>query len=302
MSFKDLKKQSLDISKLTQALEKMDSGAKSYKDDRFWKPDIDKAQNGYAVIRFLPPVEGEEVPWVRTFNHGFKGPGGWVIENCPTTIGGKCPICEANGELWNSGSETNKALASSRKRKLTYTANILVVQDPKRPENEGKTFLFKFGKKIFDKIMEKLQPESSEFDPTQPVNVFDFWKGANFKLRIRSVAGFVNYDKSDFDSPTALFGGDDAKLEATWKAQHPLQAFLAPSEFKSYDELKTKFDASNRVSSAPKSADSTQFDDDDEPKMKSKPTPKLTEKKPAFDVDAEEESAMSYFEKLANEE
>ena len=306
MSFKDLKNKSQSISKLTQELEKMNKGgAESYKDDRFWRPELDKASNGYAVIRFLPPVEGEEVPWVRVFNHGFKGPGGWFIENCPTTIGKKCPICEANSELWNSGSETSKGLASARKRKLTYIANILVLQDPKNPQNEGKVFLFKFGKKIFDKIMEKLQPESSEYDPVDPLNVFDYWQGADFKLRVRSVAGYVNYDKSEFGSPTPLFGGDDAKLEALWKTQHSLKAFTEPSEFKSYDELKSKFESVNKGSvSAPKNVEEDDIEDEvpAKPVAKSKPAPKIAEKKPSYDEDAEEENALSYFEKLANEE
>lgn len=306
MSFKDLKKKSQDISKLTQELEKMNKGgAESYKDDRFWRPELDKASNGYAVIRFLPPVENEEVPWVRTFNHGFKGSGGWFIENCPTTIGKKCPICEANSELWNSGSETSKQLASQRKRKLTYIANILVVQDPKHPENEGKVFLFKFGKKIFDKIMEKLQPESSEYDPVEPLNVFDFWKGANFKLRVRSVAGYVNYDKSEFDSPSALLGGDDDKLENLWKKQHSLKAFTDPSEFKSYEELKSKFDSVNKGTSTKTSSAEEEEIEEDVPvakTVKAKPAPKIPEKKASYDEDAEEENALSYFEKLANEE
>ena len=306
MSFKDLKKKSQDISKLTQELEKMNKGgAESYKDDRFWRPELDKAQNGFAVIRFLPPVEGEEVPWVRVFNHGFKGPGGWFIENCPTTVGKKCPICEANSELWNSGNDSSKTLASARKRKLTYIANILVVQDPKHPENEGKIFLFKFGKKIFDKIMEKLQPESNEYDPVEPLNVFDFWQGANFKLRVRSVAGYVNYDKSEFDSPSALLGGDDEKLENLWKKQHSLKAFTDPAEFKSYEELKAKFDSVNKGSVSPKNAEDVEIEDEDaapKPAAKSKSAAKIPEKKPAYEEDAEEENALSYFEKLANEE
>jgi hypothetical protein len=306
MSFKDLKKKSLDISKLTQELEKMNKGgAESYKDDRFWRPELDKAQNGFAVIRFLPPVQNEDVPWVRTFNHGFKGSGGWFIENCPTTVGKKCPICEANSELWNSGSDSNKKIASDRKRKLTYIANILVVQDPKHPENEGKIFLFKFGKKIFDKIMEKLQPESNDYDPVEPLNVFDFWKGANFKLRVRSVAGYVNYDKSEFDAPTALLGGDDAKLEELWNKQHSLKAFTDPSEFKSYEELKAKFDSVNKGSSTKTASAEEEEIQDDVPvvkTVKAKPAAKIPEKKPAYDEDAEEENALSYFEKLANEE
>jgi hypothetical protein len=305
MSFKDLKKKSLDISKLTQELEKMNKGgAESYKDDRFWRPELDKASNGFAVIRFLPPVEGEEVPWVRVFNHGFKGPGGWFIENCPTTVGKKCPICEANSELWNSGVESNKTLASGRKRKLSYVANIMVMSDPKHPENEGKIFLFKFGKKIFDKIMEKLQPESNEYDPVEPVNVFDFWQGANFKLRVRSVAGYVNYDKSEFDSPSALLDGDDAKLEALWKKQHALKAFTDPSEFKSYEELKSKFESVTRGSANTKTAEEIEQIEAAEEQFgsfKSKPAPKMQEKKSSYEDDAEEEDPLSYFQKLAEE-
>jgi hypothetical protein len=304
MAFKDLKKKSFDISKLTQELEKMNKGGgQSYKDDRLWKPELDKASNGFAVIRFLPPVDGEEVPWVRVFNHGFKGPGGWFIENCPTTIGKKCPICEANSELWNSGNESSKTLASARKRKLSYISNILVVSDPKHPENEGKVFLFKYGKKIFDKIMEKLQPESSEYDPVEPVNVFDFWEGANFKLRVRSVAGFVNYDKSEFESCSALLDGDDAELEKIYAKQHSLKAFTEPGEFKEYDELKTKFQNVISGNSASNSAEEVEIDEEEiSPKMKSKAAPSIPEKKSSYDEDAEEENPLSYFEKLANED
>jgi hypothetical protein len=308
MSFKDMMNKSTNISKLTQELEKMNKGgAESYKDDRFWRPELDKASNGFAVIRFLPPVEGEELPWVRTFNHGFKGPGGWFIENCPTTIGKKCPICEANSELWNSGSDSNKKIASDRNRKLSYIANIMVVQDPKHPENEGKVFLFKFGKKIFDKIIEKLQPESNDYDPVEPLDVFHFLNGANFKLRVRSVAGYVNYDKSEFDSPTPLLNGDATKLEALWKKEYSLKAFTDPSEFKSYEELKAKFQSVNKgSSSAPKTAEEDEIEDEEEvpvkTSMKSKPAPKIAEKKASYDEDAEEESSLSYFEKLANEE
>ena len=238
MGFKDLKKRSQDnISRLTDELNKMNKGAESYKDDRIWKPELDQASNGFAVIRFLPPVEGEDVPWVRIFSHGFQGKGGWFIENCPTTIGGKCPLCESNGELWNSGVEDDKNVARDRKRKLSYFSNILVVSDPKNPQNEGKVFLFKYGKKIFDKIMEKIQPE---FVDESPVNVFDFWKGADFKLKIRKVAGYVNYDKSEFDTPQPLMGGDDAKLEGVWKKQYSLKEFIGADKFKSYDELSTK--------------------------------------------------------------
>lgn len=304
MAFKDLKKKSFDISKLTQELEKMNKGGgQSYKDDRLWRPELDKASNGFAVIRFLPPVDGEEVPWVRVFNHGFKGPGGWFIENCPTTVGKKCPVCEANSELWNSGNDSSKTLASARKRKLSYISNILVVSDPKHPENEGKVFLFKYGKKIFDKIMEKLQPESTEYDPVDPVNVFDFWEGANFKLRVRSVAGFVNYDKSEFEASSALLDGNDAQLEKIYEKQYSLKAFTDPAEFKDYDELKKKFENVINGTGPSNSAEDVEIDDADvSPKMKSKSAPQMPEKKSSYDDDAEEENPLSYFEKLANEE
>ncbi len=238
MSFSSMKKSSGDNTKLLDELSKISSGDKaSYKDDRFWKPERDKSDNGFAVIRFLPPVEGEDSPWVRMFSHGFKGRGGWYIENCPTTIGRKCPLCEANSELWNSGLETDKDVARNRKRRLNYISNILVVSDPKNPDNEGKVFLYKFGKKIFDKIMESLQPE---FQDEEAINPFDFWKGANFKLKVRKVAGFINYDKSEFDIQSEMFDGDDGKLEELWKSQYPLQPLVAPDQFKSYDELKAR--------------------------------------------------------------
>lgn len=305
MAFKDLKNKSKDLSKITQELDKLNKGgAESYKDDRFWKPELDQASNGFAVIRFLPVVDGEDVPWARVFSHGFQGKGGWFIENCPTTLGKKCPVCEANNELWNSGVEDDKTVARDRKRKLSYVANVYVVSDPKHPENEGKIFLFKFGKKIFDKIMEKIQPE---FPDDQPVNVFDFWQGANFKLKIRKVAGYINYDKSEFEEPSALMGGDDAKLESLWKKQHALKEFTNAENFKSYDELKSKMDSVLRGGSEGKAKTAEEMEEIEEAESrfgsaKSKPAPKMPEKKSSVDEDAEEEDALSYFEKLAKEE
>lgn len=305
MAFKDLKNKSKDLSKITQELDKLNKGgAESYKDDRFWKPELDQASNGFAVIRFLPVVDGEDVPWARVFSHGFQGKGGWFIENCPTTLGKKCPVCEANNELWNSGVEDDKTVARDRKRKLSYVANVYVVSDPKHPENEGKIFLFKFGKKIFDKIMEKIQPE---FPDDQPVNVFDFWQGANFKLKIRKVAGYINYDKSEFEEPSALMGGDDAKLESLWKKQHALKEFTNTENFKSYDELKSKMDSVLRGGSEGKAKTAEEMEEIEEAESrfgsaKSKPAPKMPEKKSSVDEDAEEEDALSYFEKLAKEE
>jgi hypothetical protein len=209
MSFKDLKKNSTSMaSKLQEELEKSNK-SNDYKDDRFWRPTLDSASNGYAVIRFLPAVESEDIPWVKLYSHAFMGKGGWFIHNCPTTLGEKCPVCEANGELWNSGTESDKRIARDRKRKLNYVSNILVVEDPAAPQNKGKVFLFKYGKKIFDKIQEQMNPE---FEDENAVNPFDFWKGANFKLKVRKVEGYVNYDKSEFSASSELLDGGIANV------------------------------------------------------------------------------------------
>jgi len=244
MSLSDLKKSNSNFDFLQKELEKIANPEKektSYQEDtRYWRAAVDKAGNGYAVIRFLPAIEGEELPWVRVFSHGFQGPSGrWYIENSLTTLGKSDPVSDANNELWNSGSEANKELARKRKRRLNYISNILVVKDPANPENEGKTFLFKYGKKIFDKINDVMFPA---FADEQAINPFDFWKGANFKLKIRKVEGFTNYDKSEFEGTTELFEGNDDKIEAVWKAEHALQQFVDPSNFKPYEELKKKFD------------------------------------------------------------
>ena len=244
MSLSDLKKSNSNFDFLQKELEKIANPEKektSYQEDtRYWRAAVDKAGNGYAVVRFLPAIEGEELPWVRVFSHGFQGPSGrWYIENSLTTLGKSDPVSDANNELWNSGSEANKELARKRKRRLNYISNILVVKDPANPENEGKTFLFKYGKKIFDKINDVMFPA---FADEQAINPFDFWKGANFKLKIRKVEGFTNYDKSEFEGITELFEGDDDKIEAVWKAEQALQQFVDPSNFKPYEELKKKFD------------------------------------------------------------
>ena len=210
MSFADMKKKrGSSLSRLSEELNKINSPQIGV-DDRFWKADLDKAGNGYAVIRFLPPVEGEDIPWVRVFNHGFQGPGGWYIENSLTTNGKKDPVSEYNSKLWDTGLEANRDIVRKQKRRLTYYTNIMVVEDAKRPENEGKVFLFKFGKKIFDKINDMMNPQ---FEDETSVNPFDFWEGANFKLKIRKVEGFTNYYKAEFASPSPLFE-DDEKMEA----------------------------------------------------------------------------------------
>lgn len=302
MSFKDLKKSSTDsMKRLLNEAEKLKKGGgeSSYEDNRIWKPTLDKSSNGYAVIRFLPASEGEDLPWIRQFSHGFQGKGGWYIENCPTTIGGKCPVCEANNEMWNSGIESNKNIARDRKRKLSYISNILVISDPSAPENEGKVFLYKYGKKIFEKIEEKMHPQ---FQDEEAVNPFDYWKGADFKLKVRKVDGYVNYDKSEFAAPMPLFGGDDSKLEAIWKTQYPLKDFTNPKEYKGYDELKRKFDmVLSGGSNAPKRAE--EIEDSEETSEESWSAPPKS--KSAKEIKTENEQtdfsgdAMSYFERLA---
>ena len=235
MSFATLKKKSgNNLEFLQKELEKSASGRQV--DDRFWKPEVDASGNGYAVIRFLPAPEGETVPWAKVYSHAFQGPGGWYIENSLTTINEKDPVGEVNRGLWNTGDDADKDTARRQKRKLSYYSNILVVKDPKHPENEGKTFLYKYGKKIHDKILAAMQPE---FQDETPVNVFDLWEGANFKLKIKKVAGFWNYDSSEFDSVSAL-SSDDTELEATWKSEHSLEAFTARDQFKSYEDLEKR--------------------------------------------------------------
>lgn len=229
------------IDKLNSQLEKLNPSQQSRAgDDRFWKPSVDKAGNGYAVIRFLPASTGEDVPFVRVFSHGFQGPGGWYIENSLTTINQKDPVGEMNQMLWNTGGDEGKEQARKQKRKLEFISNIYVVKDPSNPANEGKVFLYKFGKKIWDKINLQMNPE---FEDESPVNPFDFWQGADFKLKIRKVAGYRNYDSSEFDSAAPLLD-DDSQLEAVWNKQYALQEFIDPKNFKTYDELNAKL---NRV-------------------------------------------------------
>ena len=241
--FASLKSNRNSFDKLTKAIESINTPAEGSKDDdRFWQPEVDKAGNGMAIIRFLPApaADGDDaLPWVRVFNHGFQGPGGWYIENSLTTLNQKDPVSEYNSVLWNSGIEANKEIARKQKRRLTYISNVLIVSDPKNPENEGKIKLYKFGKKIFDKLTEAMNPQ---FEDEKAINPFDFWDGANFKIKIRQVEGYRNYDKSEFDSPSQLLDGDDAKLETLWKKEYSLKEFLDPKHFKSYDTLKAKLD------------------------------------------------------------
>ena len=240
MSFASLKKQSnlgSLTAKLVKEVEKVNNSSGGG-DERLWKPELDKTGNGYAVIRFLPAPDKEEIPWAKLYTHAFQGPGGWYIENSLTTVGGKDPVSDYNRELWNSGNESDKDVVRKQKRKLSYYSNIYVVKDPTNPANEGKVFLFKYGKKIFDKIMEAMQPE---FEDESPINPFDFWQGANFKLKIVKKDGYWNYDKSEFDTVAPLLEDDDA-LEAIWKKQFSLAELVAGDQFKTYEELKTRLD------------------------------------------------------------
>ena len=296
MNFSNLKRDSGNLSKLTKAVESLNQSSDTNdKSDLYYKCEVDKAGNGQAVIRFLPAsaIDGDDaLPWVKIFSHGFQGPGGWLIDNCLTTANQQCPVCEHNSTLWNSGIEANKDIVRKQKRKLNYIANVYIVSDPKHPENEGQVKLFKFGKKIFDKITEAMNPQ---FADETAINPFDLWKGANFKLKIRKVEGYQNYDKSEFESSSPLFT-DDSKLESIWKKEHSLSDLLKESEFKSYDQLKGRLDkvlGLNGEVIAPKTTVETI-------KAEAKAAvKKVVEAEPSL---IEDDDDMSYFSKLAEED
>ena len=287
MSFADLKKKSGSFEKLQTELEKVNNPVTSFADDRFWKPELDKSGNGYAIVRFLPQPGGEDLPWCKIWSHAFNGPGGWYIENSLTTLQKKDPVSEYNTELWNSGVEANKEIARKQKRILKYYSNILVVNDPKHPEYEGKVFLFRYGKKIFDKLSEVMTPA---FDDEIPMNPFDFWKGANFKLKIRKVDGYWNYDKSEFEAASELYDGEDTKLEELYGNLYGLKQFLETDNFKSYDDLKTKL---NRVLTGSSVVGTVE--------TFSSPKPKQAETEIKVEEEDKDET-LSYFAKLADED
>ena len=310
MSFSDLKKQSKLgslTSKLVKEVEKMNSPASG--DDRLWKPEMDKSGNGYAVVRFLPAPEGEDLPWVKMYSHAFQGPGGWYIENSLTTLGQKDPVSEYNTRLWNSGTDADKETARKQKRKLSYYSNIYVVKDPANPQNEGKVFLYKYGKKIFDKVMAAMQPE---FEDEDPINPFDFWQGADFKIKIKKVAGYWNYDSSEFARPSELLDGDDDALEALWKKEFSLQELVAADQFKSYDDLKKRLD--NVLGNSPSKSRPVAEEVENEDDFRGS-TRELTDdlrgelsglsREPALvgggSSDEDEDDALSYFQRLAEE-
>ena len=299
MSFQNLKRNRDQISKLVQAAESVGGSTetKSYVDERIWKPTVDKAGNGYAVLRFLPATEGAELPWVRYWDHGFKGPTGlWYIENSLTSIGQSDPVGELNSRLWNTGNDSDKEKARAQKRRLHYVTNILVLQDPSNPANEGNVFLYKFGKKIFDKIMDSMQPE---FADEEPVNPFDFWEGADFKLKIRNVEGYRNYDKSEFSSPSALYEGEDTRLETVYDQLHDLSEFTSPSNYKSYDDLKAKL-----MKVLGEEATAGAYTVKQEMQINEPiPAPEPQRLEPvSADQLSDEDDTMSYFAKLANDE
>ncbi len=306
MSFATLKKASQKgntFAKLTQEIEKLNqpqSGGGA--DERLWKPELDKTGNGYAVIRFLPAPDQEEMPWAKIWSHSFKGPGGqWYIENSLTTIGKDDPVGELNRELWNSGREQDKATARVQKRKLSYYSNIYVVSDPAHPENEGKVFLYKYGKKIFDKLVEAMQPAFKDETPLDP---FNLWQGADFKVKIRKVDGYWNYDKSEFAAPATLGGFDDATLENIWKQSYSLAEFEDAKNFKSYEDLKKRLDlVLGRVSSRPAPVVVDESEEEVTPQNWGKEVSDFREKAVASaPVSGSNEDTLSYFASLAEED
>ena len=297
MSFSNLKKQSSLGSltaKLVSQVEKMNKGSNGV-DDRLWKPEVDKAGNGYAVIRFLPAPDGEDLPWAKLYTHAFQASGGWYIENSLTTLGQKDPVSEHNSQLWNSGVDSDKEVARKQKRKLSYYSNVYVVKDPSNPANEGKVFLFRYGKKIFDKITAAMQPE---FEDEQAINPFDFWAGANFKIKIKKVAGYWNYDSSEFAAPAPLLDDDDA-MEAVWKQEYSLAELIAPDQFKSYEDLKKRLDYVLGLTVAPKRQDPEVIDEDNNLEDLSEGRAVVDTTPSSVNTDEDEEDALSYLAKLA---
>lgn len=305
MSFANLKSRSADISKLVSAAQEA-SGQKQttnkYQDDRKWKPTVDEAGNGYAVIRFLPANENMDTPWVRYWDHGFKGPTGqWYIEKSLTTIGQKDPVSELNSRLWNSGIEADKETARAQKRRLHYVSNILVVNDPANPSNNGKVMIYEYGKKIFDKIMDLMQPT---YPGEEPVNPFDFWNGADFELKIRNVAGYRNYDKSDFKGTTALFDADETRLEATYNQMYDLNEFTDPANFKSFSELEARLGLvlGTAVGSNVTAKNEALSETAESNVGRVAPQPEIVAAPAPVVETAEEDDTLSYFAQMAQED
>ena len=297
MSFANLKKQSKLGSltaKLVKEVEKMNNNGASG-DDRLWKLDVDKSGNGYAVIRFLPAPDKEDLPFVKLYSHAFQGSGGWYIENSLTTLGQKDPVSEYNSQLWNNGTDAGKEMARKQKRKLTYISNIYVVKDPANPENEGKTFLYKYGKKIFDKLTAAMQPE---FEDEEAIDPFDFWQGANFKLKAKNVAGYRNYDSSEFAAVSPLLDDDDA-MEAIWKKEASLSEFVEPAQFKTYDELKVRLEyVLGKRGARPAAQDSEVREEEYETTPVAETRETVSSVAPTSS-EIEDDDTLSYFQRLA---
>jgi hypothetical protein len=310
MSFASLKKnRTSSFDKLNSQLASMSNQKMSKGDDNYWKPEVDKAGNGYAVLRFLPASEGEDMPFVRYWDHGFQGPGGWYIEKSLTTLGQDDPVSEHNSQLWNSGHDEDKEIARKQKRRLSYVANVMVVSDPSNPSREGQVYLYKFGKKIFDKLNDAMNPQFADEDP---INPFDFWEGADFKLKIRQVEGYRNYDKSEFASPAPIANAEgesftDEAMEALWNKQHSLAEIVDPKNFKSYDELKTKLYKVLGLNGSQHAPSKTAEDDnagmDFAPKFKERsaqetaeaPSPTLSQES------SDEDDSLDFFKSLAED-
>ena len=306
MSYLDKLKQNRESSfeKLKNQLTKMSGNQSNDEEDKYWRPTVDKAGNGYAVIRFMPAPEGEDIPYVRIWDHGFQGPGGWYIQKSLTTINQPDPCSEYNAKLWNTGIEANKEIVRKQKRRLSYTANIYVVSDPAKPENEGKVFLFKFGKKIYSKIAEAMNPE---FPDEKPFNPFDIFTGANFALKIRKVEGYQNYDKSEFLSPAPL-SGNEAVLENALESLHSVQALISPDKFKSYDELKNLLHRAlgldeSRVTIIHGASAEEDSEPEYTPRFKERPAPaREAAPEPKFTSGSDEEDEdLAFFQKFAED-
>lgn len=305
MNFKDLKKQS-SLGSLTEKLikeaEKM-GGNNSSDNPNLFKLETDKVGNGRAVIRFLPAPPNEDLPFVKLYNHGFQVNGRWFIENCLTTLGEECPVCRANSELWNSGVDSDKEIARTRKRKLSYYANVYIVSNPADPSLEGQVKIFRFGAKVFDKIKASMKPE---FEDDPVIDPFDLWSGANFRLRVKKVAGYPNYDDSVFEPPSALLDGDDDKLEALWKTEHSLQELVSRDTFKSPEELEKRLNYV--LGSKPISQSVREQEEELEPLAQSSESDIMKELEESYsrskssmveETDEDEDDAMAYFSKLA---
>ena len=296
-AFAKMKKKRNNVADLTAKLETAGGKKKDYGDDRMWYPAVEKSGNGYAVIRFLPPSENNDVPFVKVFSHGFQGAGGWYIDECPTTVEQECPVCKMNQALvsshgnWDATPDKDKTLVRTRKRREGCVSNVLIMEDPQNPENEGKVMLFKYGKKIFDKLIDALSPE---FKDDEPLNPFDYWEGADFKIKIRKVEGYRNYDRSEFDAPTELLGGDDDKLSALYESQYDLREFVNPENFKPFAFYESKLNRVMGKTQVKPSADSG----DDSPVETIKPKVDTTSDDAS---EGEGDDMLNYFEKLANE-